>query len=502
VTGARRSHLFAHERRLVPVLVALAVSASSPAAAPAADAPDLVPELREDRYAGQVAPVYVDAFEEPGRLLYRFDAILRNRGGALDLYRDTDTGHATQAVWAGGTPSQAPDPNQPPTSPDATLIDLGARGASFAYAFEKTHQHWHFFTAARYELELPDGSSRLSEKVGFCLFDGFGDAGGATLYFPPGYTGSGTQTWCGFDHPDGDFVRMGLSPGAADRYASQREFQWIDVAGLRPGEYMLGATANPDGSIVESDTRNNVLREPRMVPGVLAGGQRVPRSDGTELSIGLSGEVVAPEVPARRAADCDPTAGSESCYVWAAASGALDFRIVRPPRHGTVVISVEAGLAATALYTPEEGHRGPDSFEYAATDARGLESPPALVEIEALPPPGGSAGSDAFTPGGDAGSVLGGLLKGLAVRRRGERWYAVVRLAVGATVRGRLERRGSPYRPMRRLRPRRLAPGRRQIALGRLRAGAYRLRLRFAAPDGHRLTARRRFRVGDESGRP
>jgi hypothetical protein len=212
---------------LAPVLLSLALAVGAPAAASAADEPDLVPELRQDPYPGQVAPVYVDAFEQPGRLLYRFDAILRNQGGTLDLYRDAATGHAMQAVWDGGTPSQMPDPNQPPTGPDATLVDLEARGATFAYVFEKTHDHWHFFTAARYELELPDGSRRVSDKVGFCLFDGFGDAGGATLYFPPDYKGSGPQTWCGFDHPEGDFVRIGLSPGAADRYASQREFQWI-----------------------------------------------------------------------------------------------------------------------------------------------------------------------------------------------------------------------------------------------------------------------------------
>jgi hypothetical protein len=499
VIGARRSHLFAQGRRLVPVLVALAVSASSPAAAPAADAPDLVPELRQDPYAGQVAPVYVDAFEEPGQLLYRFDAILRNRGGALDLYRDADTGHAMQAVWAGGTPSQAPDPNQPPTSPDATPTDLETRGASFAYVFEKTHEHWHFFTAARYELELPDGSSRVSDKVGFCLFDGFGDAGGATLYFPPGYEGSGLQTWCGFDHPDGEFVRMGLSPGAADRYASQREFQWIDIAGLRPGTYMLRATANPDGSIIESNSLNDVVREPRVIPGVLAAGRTVRRSDGSPLAIDLSGEVVAPHIPARRAGDCDPIATSEHCYVWAPATGPLSFRIVRPPRQGMAVISAEEGLRATALYIPAGGHAGPDSFEYTATDARGLESPPALVEVEG--PPSAESVPTLGPPGPEGGQpVRRPLVAGLALRRRGDRWFALIRLTASARLSGRVERRGNAYRLVRTIRSRQLARGRRQIALGRLGAGRYRLRLRFSAQDGRRLTAGRRFRVGDDSG--
>jgi Lysyl oxidase/Bacterial Ig domain len=464
------------------LLVALGVALGAPAAALAVDAPDLVPELRQDPYPGQVAPVYVDAFEEPGRLLYRFDAVLRNRGGTLDLYRDSATGRAMQAVWAGGEPRETPDPNQPPSSPDATIIDLGARGASFAYVVEKTHQHWHFFSAARYALELPGGGRRTSDKIGFCLFDGFGDAGGGSLYFPPGHTGSGTQTWCGFDHPDGRFVRMGLSPGAADRYASQREFQWIDIAGLRPGTYTLSATANPDGSVVESDSRNNELLESRPIPGVLAAGLRVRRTDASPLAVALTGEVVAPQLPARRAAACEPLATSADCYVWAAADGPLEFRIVRPPLHGRAAISASSGTRATAVYTPADGYSGSDSFAYTATDARGLESPPALVEVEAPAAPAGEP-------------VRRRLVLGLALRRRGVRWYAVVRLGASVTVRGRLERRSSPYRLIRTIRPRRWAAGRRHLALGRLRAGRYRLRLRFAAGDGRRMVVRRRFRV-------
>jgi hypothetical protein len=129
--------LLALSKRFLPIrglasLLVVVIAASAPAVARAGDRPDLVPELHVEPYAGQVAPVYVDAFGEPGRLLYRFDAVLRNQGGILDLYRDASSGNAMQAVWAGGTPSETPDPNQPPTSPDATLTDLSTRGASFA----------------------------------------------------------------------------------------------------------------------------------------------------------------------------------------------------------------------------------------------------------------------------------------------------------------------------------------------------------------------------------
>ena len=48
-----------------------------------------------------MAPVFVDAFEEPGQLLYRFDAVIANQGGTLDLFRGAGGG-VRQAVWPGG----------------------------------------------------------------------------------------------------------------------------------------------------------------------------------------------------------------------------------------------------------------------------------------------------------------------------------------------------------------------------------------------------------------
>jgi hypothetical protein len=282
---------------------------------------------------------------------------------------------------------------------------------------------------------------------------------------------------------------MGLSPGAADRYASQREFQWIDVAGLRPGLYTLRAIANPNGSILEADSLNNVLIETRVIPGVVAAEPSVSRSGTGPVEIDLSAQVVAPEIPARRAADCEPIATSEHCYVRADPSGPLRFRIVRAPRHGTVEISGESGLRATARYVPAEGYPGGDDFEYTAIDVRGLESLPATVQVPAEP----------LVPEADA--KVGRLVKGLALRRRRGRWYVIARLDASSRVRGRLDRvrlgnaSAGSYRLVRRLPPRRLARGREQIALGRLGPGRYRVRLRFHGADGRHATARRRFRV-------
>ena len=123
----------------------------------------------------QVAPVFVDAFEEPGRLLYRFDAVIANQGGTLDLFRDPGSGGVRQAVWPGrradGRRRSRTSCRQAPR-----CADRSGSGAGFAYAYEKTHQHWHFSSAARYELQPAGGAARAAEKVGFCMFDSFGPA--------------------------------------------------------------------------------------------------------------------------------------------------------------------------------------------------------------------------------------------------------------------------------------------------------------------------------------
>src|SRR5439155_17641769 len=133
------------------------------------DKPDLVPLLPTAVSSGQVAPVFVDAYQVPGRLLYRFDSVLQNDGGTLDLFRDPTTGHALQAIWPGGRPPAQPDPNVMPTEPAATIEDRAASGASFSYDTAAGHDHWHFAAAARYELLVPGATARVAAKVGFCM---------------------------------------------------------------------------------------------------------------------------------------------------------------------------------------------------------------------------------------------------------------------------------------------------------------------------------------------
>ena len=338
-------------------MLVLAVWAS-PAAA-VTNEPDLVISLPGEPSASSVAPVFVDAYEEPGKLLYRFDAVIANEGGTLDLFRGP-AGGVEQAIYQGGEPPVAPKPDETPSGG----VELGG-GASLVYAKEKTHKHWHFPSAARYSV-VAGGTTRVSDKVGFCMFDSFGPA----HWFASSVQGAAGERWCRLNAPTASTVRMGLSPGGADIYTAQLERQWVDITGLAPGRVVVRGEANPLHCVLESNSANNDTQVTREIPGLRA----ADVSGGSSVS--LSGVVVAPQVPARRSGGCVPGAGSKSCYAWASAAGPLRFSVTREPSHGTIGLAPGAdGLHALATYMPFAGYSGPDSFSYVATDLRGLTGP-------------------------------------------------------------------------------------------------------------------------------
>jgi hypothetical protein len=448
-------------------ILACAVTLVVPGAgAPAADEPDLVIRLPRTPDAGQLAPVFVDRYEQPGRVLYRFDAVIHNQGGTLDVFRDGNDRPATQAIWSGGRPPAGSEPDAgaaPPPSADVTLVDRAAAGASFTYVVEPDHEHWHFSQIARYELLAPGAPPRVSEKIGFCFFDGF-DIGGVVTYFPEPDWGSGEPTWCAFDAPGASVVRMGLSPGASDRYRSQRHWQWVDVTALPAGDYVLRGIANPAGYVVESDTANNVLDERRTIPGTAADPLVLKTAPGRPVTGELTGSVAAPEIPARRSAACEPDPMTDDCYVRIGPGAPLRFDVIEPPRHGQVTIAPAGAQTATARYSPDPGFMGDDHFTYTVTDERELRSAPARVAV--------AVQAEQRTTRSEAKAAA----SRLRLRRIGRRWYAVLRVHARCRVSGTLRRRG---RVVRRVGPRRLAPGYRRVALGTLRRpGRYTLRLR------------------------
>jgi hypothetical protein len=466
VTGLRRCSAL--------VLTLAAIAASAGPAGAQSDRPDLVIRLPGEPSGTLVAPVFVDAFEEPGRLLYRFDAVITNQGGTLDLFRGSGGG-VRQAVWPGGQPATAPQPDVTPSGPE--VVDRSGFGSGFEYAYEKTHEHFHFSSAARYELQPQGGAARVSDKVGFCMFDSYGPAN----YFAYSVQGAGGETWCGFNAPQQATVRMGLSPGGADIYSAQRERQWVDITGLAPGPAVVRGRANPLHCVLESDEANNTTSVSREIPGVRVVDAAGSTGAGVPVALGLSGTVVATDVPARKSGACAPSRASTACYVWASAAGPLRFTAVGEPAHGTLALAPDGGLRATATYSPDPGFAGEDSFTYVATDARGLTSRPATarVKVDAAP-----AAAPISAP------AVARLSKVRVVRRRG-RWRVELRVSAPARLSGRLERRRGRRKVNSRLRARRVGAGPAKMALGRLARGRYRLRLLV---DG-KTAATARFRV-------
>jgi len=450
----------AHDLRSArPSLASLPVL---PATAAGPDAPDLRIALPSVPYGGQVAPVYVDAYEQPGRLLYRFDALIQNTGGVLDLFGGRT--EVRQKIWDGGVPATAPVPDAPPPGQSENRTETGAR---FEYVQEATHEHWHFFSAARYSLLVPGAPARVSDKIGFCLFDSFGIEGGTTGWFEE--TGGG---WCRPGRPESTFVRMGLSTGASDRYSSQREFQFVDVTGLAPGRYTLRAEANPSGQLIEADPTDDVHEELRAIPGVVAESAALAAVAGSAGSVEVSARAVAPEVPARRSAGCTPRASLEGCYLRITASTPLTYAVASPPAHGTASFD-----GARLTYVPAAGSTGPDTLTYVATDGRGLSSAPATVKVDV------AAGGGVVAPSADPAPEARRLLRIDRVRRTGARRLAVrlaCRPAASGACAGTLEARIAGRRAGR-ARFSGLAAGRSRTVTLRLRRAATRRLVRLRA---------------------
>ena len=258
---------------IVLALAALAAGAS-PAAA-VTDEPDLVIQLPGEPSASSVAPVFVDAYEEPGRLLYRFDAVIANQGGTLDLFRGP-TGGVEQAIYPGGEPPVAPKPDETPSGG----VELGR---SAPRSSTRRRRPTSTGTSPRPPATRwwPAATTRVSDKVGFCMFDSFGPA----HWFAYSVAGRGGERWCRPNEPAASTVRMGLSPGGADIYTAQLERQWVDITGLDPGRVVVRGEANPLHCVLESNSANNDdpgdARDPRG-----AGGGRVGRLVGLALGCG------------------------------------------------------------------------------------------------------------------------------------------------------------------------------------------------------------------------
>jgi Lysyl oxidase len=110
------------------------------------------------------------------------------------------------------------------------------------YPGSHDHRHWHFKRFVRYQLRSVSDLSlvRRDSKAGFCLSD--------ADYAPDN---------CGYLQRKAREVNEGLGPDRTDYYSPNLEGQWIDVQGVRPGDYWLVHWVNSSKGICETDYSNN-----------------------------------------------------------------------------------------------------------------------------------------------------------------------------------------------------------------------------------------------------
>ena len=126
---------------------------------------------------------------------------------------------------------------------DLVIGDPRERPDMFTYS--PCHGHYHFDGAASYWLLNSKGVRvRSSKKQAFCLLD-----------FSK-YANFGRK----YKRYDCDY--QGISSGWQDIYTKNLDCQWIDVTGLKPGNYTLRLKVNPLRKFEESNYRNNTASVP------------------------------------------------------------------------------------------------------------------------------------------------------------------------------------------------------------------------------------------------
>jgi hypothetical protein len=313
----------------VMVIVALAgTAAMRSAAAPVTDA---LPDLVADPPAWAVLETYAHP-DGTNHLLLRFEGYLHNQGtGALEVRGSGPSGGRMSATA------------QRVYRSNGTWADDSSRGIQMVWEPQDGHDHWHIRHAARYSLWSADRAAMVAPamKVGFCLIDSqHVDSHG------PGSRRYATADngYCAQGNPQVPSLVEGISPGWRDVYVSDLAFQWVDVTDVQPGTYWLRSEVDPDNWARESNEANAgaFAVKSSTIPGYVARG-----------------------VDAGIVSAAAPTHVQLAANAYGSGLGAPVFRIVTPPRHGTV----SQPVGTDVVYTPEPAWLGPDRFTYEVRDS-------------------------------------------------------------------------------------------------------------------------------------
>ncbi|XP_069481668.1 protein-lysine 6-oxidase [Ambystoma mexicanum] len=114
----------------------------------------------------------------------------------------------------------------------------------YSWEWHSCHQHYHSMDEfSHYDLLDASTQSRVAEghKASFCLEDTSCDYGYYRRFACTAHS-------------------QGLSPGCYDTYNADIDCQWIDITDVKPGNYILKVSVNPNYHVSESDYSNNIVR--------------------------------------------------------------------------------------------------------------------------------------------------------------------------------------------------------------------------------------------------
>ena len=134
------------------------------------------------------------------------------------------------------------------------------------WEFHEAHQHYHYLNFVQSSLWAADRRGRrvgaapvrAGRKMSFCMEDEKLDDAlwGKSGVGPRTYIAPDCLVFVGED-ANFNYLVQGLTPGWDDIYEWYLPGQYMDVAGLPNGDYILETTADPDNKIVESNESNN-----------------------------------------------------------------------------------------------------------------------------------------------------------------------------------------------------------------------------------------------------
>lgn len=119
------------------------------------------------------------------------------------------------------------------------------------FQFSACHGHYHFNGFAEYALEVEDGTVIApGRKQAYCMED-----------TEQVLEGPGIGCVKEFDCEN-----QGIQAGWSDLYGNALDCQWLDITDVKPGDYFLRVTVNPNLAFEEISVDNNTARVPVTIP--------------------------------------------------------------------------------------------------------------------------------------------------------------------------------------------------------------------------------------------